>query len=120
MNMDDDIWELLRETFVDYEFYVGNAEKPAFLIVCTEHKKHQLLMNTVGVIDTFKNNKRAQDRLRVIVENANIPVTVFRKAAHRNKKVLFAENKVLRIKLPERDDVPYKVFEIPEWKVVKP
>ncbi len=114
----DDMWKLFRDTFCEIEFYVNTAKEPAFLITSTNRTQNQLLMNTVGKIGTYTSLKKAKDRLKEIVESANIPVQVFSKTRHRGMKKLFAENKILRIKIPEKEDMPYKVFEIPEWNSI--
>ena len=109
---DKDFFELIRETFVEDEYYVNDKKEPAFLISCTQIKpdKWQLIVNGVGIVDTYSSYKKAKDALIKIIENANIPVKVYRKSKHRKGKIIFASNDKTRI---EPDGLnPLRVFNI--------
>lgn len=108
----DDLWDIFRDTFGKVEFYVNDSKEPAFLICSTEPRRNHLLMNKVGKIGEYGSLKKAKDRLKDIIETANIPVKVF-SVSRRGKKALFAANTVSRVHLKE--DCPCKVFEIREW-----
>jgi len=118
------LWELLELEAKD-KFYVGNRENPAFLLfpkyspLCMD-KKVTLYMNGVGLIDTFKSEKAALERLKQIIENANFAVQVYKVSKYgrqKGKRVLFAENTVDRID-NETMKGHCRVFEIDEWKEV--
>jgi len=122
------LWDLM-ELEAPEKFYVGDAEKPAFLFFPKYHtfalkSKHCLYMNRVGLINTFTSERKAFERLRKIVENANFPVKVYRVSKTgrlRGKRILFAENRIQRINLEkiqlEEGETRYvKVFNIPEWE----
>jgi len=104
---EDDIWELLRTTFVEEEYYINDKTQPAFLLSWTDPKKWQLLVNHLGIIGTFPNRAKARAKLKDIIENANVPVVVWRYSKH-HKKLLFAKNDVTRIEL--KGENPFRVF----------
>ena len=119
------LWELL-ESEAPEKFYVNGKEMPAFLLFhkyhwASQNKKYTLYLNRVGVIAEFTSQKKALERLKLIVENANFPVRVHRLSRtgrYKDKRILFAENTVERI---DRETLrgPCKVFNIDEWQEVK-
>ena len=118
------LWELM-EMEAPSKFCVGGREQSAFLLFpkyhyLSQNNKHTLYMNMVGLINTFTSEKKALERLRQIVENANFPVRVYKVSKYgrnKGKRVLFAENHEQRIDLTNaKEDAFCKVFEIDEWK----
>ena len=115
--LEDAVWDLVEHDCGTTRFYVDNRDKAGFLIISkwsalNSSKQHELMMNGVGLIKRFKTEREAKNRLKQIVENANIPVRVYEDK--RNKRVLFAENTTERIgKI--KTGCSFKVFEIPEW-----
>lgn len=99
MSLEHDFYELLKETFMEDEFFIDNKKDSAFIISCTQIKpdKWQIVGNGLGVIATYPSHKKALAALTKVVENANYPVKVYRTTRHRKTKVLFAESKVTRI-----------------------
>ena len=119
---EEDLFQVLRETFMEDEFYINDKNEPTFLIICTQHypSKWQIYIRGLGTLNTYSSHAKALNRLKEIVENANVPVEVYRKTKHRKKKLLFAENKETRInldKIPE--GIAYKVFEFSEFNALK-
>ena len=117
------IWELV-ESEAPEKFFVNDAKSPAFLLFPKYHylaqqNKVTLYLSSIGVINTFKTEKLALERLKQIVETANYPCKVFqvsKTGKQKGKKVLFAENKVQRWATPEADK-PARTFNIVEWEV---
>lgn len=116
------MWELMEMEAPD-KFYVDSATSPAFLLFPKGHllsllkNGYNLYLNNVGLISAWKTRKRALERLRAIVENANFPVNVYHvKKTHskREQRVLFAKNTVTRV---DRSTLTalVKTFEIDEW-----
>jgi rRNA processing protein Krr1/Pno1 len=106
------------------KFFVNNAEHPAFLLFpkysfLATNNKVSLYMNGVSLIANFKTEKLAKERLKQIIENANFPTRVYqvsKTGQKRGKRILFAENKIVRVQLTEN---PCRVFNIEEWSEVK-
>jgi len=119
----DLLWELLASE-ASARFYVEKddilAKGPAFLY----YPRHDpwawksrctIYVNGIGVLDTYTSEKKALQRLKEIIENANFPLKVYKVSTR--KPVLFAENKVQRIDPSQiLEDCSVKVFNIPEWK----
>jgi len=118
------LWELM-ELEAPNKFFVGGREEPAFLLFpkyhyLSQNNKHTLYLNGVGLINTFTSEKKALERLKQIVENANFPIRVYKVSKHgrkQGKRILFAENDKQRIDLSNAKEGTFcKVFEIDEWK----
>lgn len=105
-------YQILKDTFMEDEFFIDDKKESAFIISCTQIKpdKWQLVGHSLGVIATYPSHKKALTALIKVVENANIPVKIYRTTKHRKTKVLFAENKVTRI---EPDGInPLRAFNL--------
>lgn len=116
------LWELL-EMEAPEKFFIGDAEHPAFLVFPKYHwastkTAHSLYLNTVGLIATFSTRKKAFDRIKELVENANYPLRLYRVSkfgGKRGKHIFFAKNAVGKINLTEAKG-PVRAFDIKEWK----
>lgn len=101
MDMSSILWDLMESEAPD-KFFVGDAERPGFLLFpryhCFAHEnKWTLYMNSVGLIDTFSTMDKALERLREIIATAKTSVKVFKASKtgrDRNKRILFAEKLV--------------------------
>ena len=114
---EEDLFEIMRETFMEDEYYVNDCKKPAFLISCTQINpdKWQIIIGGgLGLYGTYPSHKKAMETLKTVIENAFLPVKVYRTTRHRKTKVLFAENKISRVDLSKvtDDDVPVKLFDL--------
>lgn len=82
MDMSSILWDLMESEAPD-KFFVGDAERPGFLLFPRYHflaheNKWTLYMNSVGLIDTFSTMDKALERLRQIIATAKASVKVFR------------------------------------------
>lgn len=116
------LWELL-EMEAPLKFYVNGKESPAFLLFPKWHfastkSHHSLYLNNVGLIARFSSEKKALERLKQIVENANFALRVYKVSKYgrkRGKRILFAENTIQRVDMTDARG-PMKVFNIDEWQ----
>ena len=115
------LWDIL-EGEADELFYIEGKDWPAFILMSRNHpfnpfKGHVLYMSHVGLIAIFRTKEEALQHLRKIIENANVPVRVWRvlkRWKERGKRVFFAENTIERIDSSKAIG-PIKVFNIKEW-----
>ena len=107
------------------KFFVDGKEHPAFLYFGRGHYlsingKHSLYLNGVGLINTFRSRKATFERLKQIIENANIAIRVYRVSKYggkKGKRILFAENKIERVDMTDAKGY-MKVFNIDEWQKI--
>ena len=120
------LWELM-EMEAPEKFYVNGKDRPAFLLFPRGHwtstkNGHSLYMNNVGLIGVFSSQKKAVERLKQIIQNANFPVKIYQVSKYgrkRGKHIFFAENTVQKVPLtPElvTEGAYVKVFNIKEWE----
>ena len=120
--MNQFVWELL-EMEAPLKFFVDGKDKPAFLLFPKWHwastkTQHSLYMNGVGLISKFSSEKKALERLKEIVENANFTCRVYKVnkfGSKRGKRILFAENITERVDRTTLQN-PCKSFSIQEWE----
>lgn len=116
------LWELL-EMEAPEKYCVDGKDSPAFLLftkgsIGSMDHKVSLYLNSVGLIANFTSEKKAKERLKQIVENANLPMRIYQISKYggkRGKRILFAENKTQRVELGEN---PCRTFNIEEWKEI--
>jgi hypothetical protein len=98
------LWDLM-ETEAPDKFFVGDAERPGFLLFPRYHflaheNRWTLYLNSVGLIDTFSTMEEALERLRQIVATARASVKVFtvsKTGRNRSKPIVFAEKLVTNV-----------------------
>jgi len=111
------LWDIL-ESEAPYKFFVDERKDPAFLLIPKWHYLSlggwELYLNHVGRICRLRSRQQALDRLREIIENANVPVKVYSVSGKR--RTLFAENEITRISLEKATEpITFRVFNIDEW-----
>ena len=102
MNQSDLLWEIL-ETEAPIKFYIGNCERPAFLLFPKHHwaaskSKVALYMNSVAKIGDFRSIKEALEFLKEKIEKhttGHIKLYMVREYGRdAGRRVLFAESKL--------------------------
>jgi len=110
------LWDLL-ESEARERFFIDAAPEPAFLIswgIFSPKGKCTLYLNTVGAINSFPSLKKAEERIKELVESARTPIKVYKgiKRGH----LLFAENKESRLPATASEGNLIATFKIREWE----
>lgn len=95
--LQDWLWDILEsEAFERY--FIGDAEKPAFLILNKNNPlsngAFELYMNSVSRLGRFKTHKKAVEKLDTVLSSAIKKIHVFKQRkkgiANFGKKILYA------------------------------
>lgn len=96
--MQDLLWDIL-ESEACSQYYIDDAEKPAFLLLSKynplSHGGFELYMNNVALLGRFSSQKKAEDKLRTVISKANRPLKVFKVnkwGSHKGKRQFFADS----------------------------
>ena len=119
MDMNQAVFDVLSY-LAEEEYWIeteeGLAKGPAFFIVPSK-RTYLLILNNVGLIDSYKRLKQAQIRIKELVENSNYPMKIYLKKHGKIKSHPFAFNLTRRV-TPLNEDTPVKAFEIREWEAL--
>ena len=109
------LWDAM-EALAREKYYIGTVDKPAFLIYQSK-RNYGLYLNSVGLINSYPSLKKARDRIKSLVENANYPMMVFKGKPKASTKKPFAMNeKSSEMYLNAKEDCMVRAFNIEEWK----
>jgi len=95
--LQDCLWDILESEACE-RYFIGDAEKPAFLILDKwnplANNAFELYMNCVSRLGKFRTRKQAIERLDAVLSTANHKICVFKQKkigiASFGKKILYA------------------------------
>jgi hypothetical protein len=120
-NSNEIVWRIAEENLSTVKFYIDDCDRPGFFVIpvmgINPIPCFDLYLNSVGRIGTFRTLRKLYEVLREIIENANVPIVVFKKMTPTGKKEFFAKNEIWRIPAAAQEGSYIKVFNIKvfEW-----